>query len=138
MSFAGIDYWAVVIAAVAGYVAGALWYWALSKPWQEAQGFTPESMKSQRSPVPFILAFVANLVMAFMLAGLVGHSGADHVTMRGGAIAGAVLWFGFILTTLAVNYSFSRRPLQLLMIDGAHWLIVLILQGIVIGFMGVA
>ncbi len=138
MSFAGIDYWAVVIAAVAGYVAGALWYWALSKPWQKAQGFTPESMKTQQSPVPFILAFVANLVMAFVLAGLIVQIGAGQATIRGGAIAGAIVWFGFVLTTLATNYSFSRRPTQLLLIDSAHWLIVLILQGAVVGFMSVA
>jgi hypothetical protein len=46
MKFAGIDYWAVVIAGIVGYAAGALWYWGWSKPWMEAQGFTPESMKA--------------------------------------------------------------------------------------------
>jgi hypothetical protein len=44
MAFAGINYWAVAVAAIVGYVAGALWYWALGKPWMAAQGFTAESM----------------------------------------------------------------------------------------------
>jgi hypothetical protein len=136
MSFAGINYWAVLIAAVAGYVAGAFWYWALSKPWTEAQGLTPEAFRANPSPVPFIVAFVANLVMAFMLAGIVGHLSIGEVTIKKGAISGTLIWFGFVATTLATNYSFGRRPLKLLLIDGGHWLLVLLLQGVVIGFMG--
>jgi len=52
MKFAGVDYWAVVVAGIVGYAAGALWYWGWSKPWMEAQGFTPESIKADQSPVP--------------------------------------------------------------------------------------
>ena len=137
MRFAGVDYWAVVIAGIVGYVAGALWYWGWSKPWMAAQGFTPESMKANQSPVPYVVAFVANLVIAWMLAGIIGHLGIGQVTIRNGAISAAFVWFGFVLTTQTVNYGFGRRPLKLLAIDSGHWLIVLVLQGIVIGFMGV-
>lgn len=138
MRFAGIDYWAVVIAGIVGYAAGALWYWAWSKPWMEAQGFTPESMKANQSPVPYLLAFVANLLMAWMLAGVIGHLGIDAVTFRNGVISAAAVWLGFVATTQTVNYSFSKRPLKLLLIDSGHWLVVLLLQGAVIGFMGVS
>ncbi len=130
-----INYWAVVVAGIVGYAAGALWYWGWSKPWMEAQGFTPESMKANQSPVPYLVAFAANVVMAVMLAGIMGHLGG--VTIRTGIISAAAVWLGFILTTQAVNYSFSKRPLKLFAIDSAHWLVVLVLQGIVIGFVGV-
>ena len=138
MKFAGIDYWAVVIAGIVGYAAGALWYWGWSKPWMEAQGFTPESMKANQSPVPYLLAFVANLVMAWMLAGVIGHLGLDAVTIRSGVISAVAVWLGFVATTQTVNYRFGKRPLRLLLIDSGHWLIVLLLQGAVIGFMGVS
>jgi hypothetical protein len=39
--------------------------------------------------------------------------------------------------TLAANYCFVGRPLKLYLIDAGHWLAVLIVQGIVIGAMGV-
>jgi hypothetical protein len=42
-----------------------------------------------------------------------------------------------VLTTQTVNYSLGRRPLMLLAIDAGHWLVVLLVQGIVIGVMGV-
>jgi hypothetical protein len=103
----------------------------------EAQGFTPESKKANQSPVPYVVALVANLVMAWMLAGVIGHLGVGQVTIRNGAISAAAVWFGFVVTTQTVNYGFGRRPFKLLLIDSGHWLIVLLLQGAVIGFMGV-
>jgi hypothetical protein len=138
MQFAGIDYWAVVIAGIVGYAAGALWYWGWSKPWMEAQGFTAESMKANQSPVPYLLALVANLLMALALAGVIGHLGIGEVTIRNGVISAAAVWLGFVATTQTVNYQFGKRPLKLLLIDSGHWLAVLLLQGAVIGFMGVS
>src|SRR5208282_6702565 len=106
------------------------------KPWMAAQGFTRESMKANRSPLPFILVFVANLVMATALAGVIGHLGVGQVTLKNAVISAIAVWLGFIATTLAANYSFGRRPLKLYLIDAGHWLAVLIAQGIVIGAMG--
>jgi hypothetical protein len=126
MVFAGINYLAVALAAIVGYVAGTLWYWALGKPWMEAQGFTAESTKGQ-SPVPFIVAFIA-----------IGHLGVGQVTFANGVISAAFLWFGFVLSTIATNYGFGRKPLKLVVIDVGHWLVVLVLQGAVIGLMGVS
>ena len=140
MRFAGIDYWAIFIAAIAGYAVGAIWYWALAKPWTAAHGF-PENMMSAKgekpSPVPFVLAFVADLVMAWVLAGLIGHLGIGQVTLKNGVISGAFVWLGFVLTTLAVNNSFAKRKPILIAIDGGHWLAVLLVMGAVIGVMGV-
>ena len=38
MAFAGINYLAVFLAAVASFVFGAIWYMALSRQWQKAAG----------------------------------------------------------------------------------------------------
>jgi len=46
------------------------------------------------------------------------------------------VWLGFVATTQTVNYGFGRRPLKLLLIDTGHCLVVQLLQGAVIGFMG--
>ena len=59
------------------------------------------------------------------------------MTLRNGAISGAFLWFGFILTTMVVNYSFSGRDRRLLLIDVGNWLIVLVVIGAVVGAIGV-
>ncbi len=137
MNFGGVDSWAIVIAAIVGSVVGAFWYRGFAKPWSDAHGFTPEKMKADPSPWPYILGFVAYLVMATALAGVVGHLGVGQVTLENAVISAAAVWLGFIATALAVNYSFGRRPLKLYLIDAGHWLAVLIAQGMVIGVMGV-
>jgi hypothetical protein len=87
--------------------------------------------------LPFIYALIGNLVIAWTLSGVLGHLGPGQVTLRNGVISAAFLWFGFILTTMAVNYSFSGRDTRLLVIDLCNWLIVLVVSGAVIGAMGV-
>ena len=71
-----------------------------------------------------------------MLAGLLAHLGAGQVTLRNGIISAAFVWFGFVLTTMTVNYSFSGRDRRLLLIDLGNWLIVLLVIGAVIGAIG--
>jgi hypothetical protein len=139
MTFAGINYLAIVVAAVVAWLAGAAWYMTLGRVWTAALGMTPEKMEEARrrpgAHLPFIYAFVANLVMAWVLAGLLGHIGA--LTVRGGVISGAFCWLGFILTTLVVNYTFAMRGWRLIVIDTGHWLVVLLLMGAIIGGWGV-
>ncbi len=141
MNFAGISYLAVVIAAVVGWLAGAAWYMALGKPWMAAADITPKKIEQSRKSglgfVPFVLAFLADLIMAWVLAGLIGHLGAGQVTLINGIISGAFCWLGFVITTQAVNYTFGMRRAMLIAIDGGHWLVVLVLMGAVIGWMGV-
>ena len=76
----------------------------------------------------------ALFVMAWMLAGLMGHLG--NVTVRGGLITALFVWAGFVLTTTGVNQPFDGTKPSLTMIDGGHWLAVLLLMGAVIGAFG--
>ena len=85
--------------------------------------------------IPFILAFAANLVMAWVLAGMVGHMGS--VTIRSAVISALFAWLGFVVTTMLVNTAFTGCRYKLLAIDAGHWLAVLVIMGIVIGWMGV-
>jgi hypothetical protein len=141
MTFAGINYLAVFIAGLAGFGFGAVYYMALAKPWMDAIGWTPEQQAAHvrgelnPSKVPFVIAIVANFAMAWVLAGVIGHMGT--VSVRSGLISGAFVWFGFVITTLAVNYGFGGRKPMLTVIDGGHWLGVLLVMGAVIGAFGV-
>lgn len=145
MTFAGVNYFAVLIAAVAAWFAGAVWYMTLAKPWVSALGRTMEQFKAEqaenagkpRAMVPFVLSFVAELVMAWVLAGTLGHLGPGQVTLRNGIVTALFLWLGFVITTMAVNNAFSGRKPLLTVIDGGHWLVVLLLMGAIIGAIGV-
>ncbi|HEX5958486.1 MAG TPA: DUF1761 domain-containing protein [Hyphomicrobiaceae bacterium] len=136
MTFAGMTYWAVLVAAIASFLFGGLWYGIFGSVWLRAANL-PESegKRPGRNALPFIVAFVAQLLMAYILAGTIGHLGA--VTARSGVITGAFVWLGFVITSLVVNHAFQgARPL-LTLIDGGHWLGVLLIQGAIIGAIGV-
>jgi hypothetical protein len=141
MAFAGINYLAVLIAAAAGWMAGAVWYMALAKPWMAAVGTSREKIEASKTQpgasLPFVFAFAANVIMAWVLAGVIGHLGPGQVTLRNGVISGAFCWLGFVITTMLVNHSFAMRSRMLLVIDGGYWLLVLALMGAIIGAMGV-
>ena len=131
MEFAGINYWAVLAAAVAAFMFGAGWYSALGKQWMAAVGLTEEP---KPDPKIFAMTFVCQLVIAWMLAGVMGHI--SQVSVVGGIISAISLWVGFVATTLIVNHRFQSAPWALTLIDGAHWLGVMVIMGIVIGLFG--
>jgi len=137
MNFAGMNYLAIVIAAVAGFAFGAAYYMSLSKQWLAAVGKTKEELAGKRSATPFIVSIVALLVMAWVLAGTLGHLGPGQVTLKNGVISALFLWVGFVATTVAVNNAFGGRKPMLSIIDSIHWLGVLVIQGAIIGAMGV-
>ena len=141
MSFTSMSYLAIVVAAVAAWLASAAWYMSLSSHYIAALGKTPEQMAEDRKKpgafLPFIYAFAANVIIAWMLAGLLAHLGVGQVTMRNGVVSALFLWFGFVLTTMVVNYSFSGRDRRLLAIDAGNWLIVFVVIGAVIGGIGI-
>jgi hypothetical protein len=140
MTFTGVSYLAILAAAVAGWLLGAAWYMVFSRPWQEAVGMSANKMKqAQKSPafyLPFIFSFIALLVMAWVLAGLIAHLGPGQFTVKNGIISGAFCWLGFVLTTMLVNNSFAGRDRRLLLIDSGHWLAVLLLMGAILGAFG--
>jgi hypothetical protein len=145
VTFTGINYLAVVVAAIAGWIVGAAWYMGLSKHWIDAHGKTLEEIKREGEArkgtpaawMPFILALVAELIMAWVLAGLMGHLGPGEVTIWNGIVSAAFVWLGFVVTTVAVNNMFSFRRPKLSVIDAGHWLAVLVVMGAIIGAFGV-
>ncbi len=144
MTFTGVSYLAVFIAAIAGWLIGAAYYMSLAKPWVAAHGRSMEDFKreaeaSKGTPaayMPYILAFVAELIMAWVLAGLMAHLGPGTVTVWNGIVSAAFVWLGFVATTVAVNNMFGMRKPMLSVIDGGHWLIVMIVIGGIIGAFG--
>ena len=132
-----INYMAVFLAAVAAWIFGAVWYGALGKQWMAALGKTPEECAAagkQMPVVPMIWSFIAELLMAMLTAGLIGHFGA--VSIKTGMIAGGLCWLAFVATTLSVNNAYPGRKLMLTIIDGGHWLGVLLIIGAMIGAFG--
>jgi hypothetical protein len=110
MTFAGLNFLAIVIAAVAAWLVGAVWYMSLGKIWTAARGLTPEKMPERRAKpgafLPFIYCFVAELIMAWVLAGLRAprqRTGEAHQRYRLG---------GVLLARIRGYHGFRERQLR--------------------------
>lgn len=137
MAIAGVNNWAVVVAAVVSFLFGGIWYGFFARQWLAALGKTEEELKSAGSVLtPMVIAFAAQLAMAWMLALFIVNLAAGHPTLSSGLLTGFLTWLGFVVTTQLVNDSFQMQRRTLTMIDTGHWLGVLLLQGAVIGIIG--
>jgi hypothetical protein len=141
MNFASVNFISIGIAAVAAWLFGGVYYTALSKPWLAAQGKTLEQCKAEQAgksgaamAMPFILVFVAELIIAFTLYGILVHMGT--FTIRAGLISAAFCWFGFVLTTIASNNAFGGKRPMLTVLDGGAWLGAMLIIGAIVGGMG--
>jgi hypothetical protein len=137
MLFTGINYLAVLVAAIGGWLLGAAWYALLGNTWMTAVGKTKADLvgpSGKHSPIPFVLSFVALVVMAAVLAEFISEAG--PATVQRGILVGFLAWLGFVITSMSVNHAFTSQKPALTAIDGGHWLAVLLLQGAVIGAFG--
>ena len=132
MEFAGVNYIAVLVAAVAGMISGAVWYGVFAKQWMKAAGRAEEP---KQEPKIYIVAIIAQVIIAYMMARLLGHF--DSITISSGLLSALYLWIGFCVAPMAVNHRFQDKGWNLTIIDGGYWLVVFLLQGAIIGWFGV-
>ena len=133
-----INWIAIGLSVVAAMAIGAAWYSTLAKPWIAANGFTDEQIahvNDNKDPSPYIVAAISHLVMAFILAGVIFHAG--PMTLGNGITTGFLVWLGFVATTMAVNHRFQMKPWSLTLLDSGHYLVILLVQGAIIGWFGV-
>jgi len=131
----------IVLAAVAAWIFGAIYYSILCRAWVAAQGKTIDQLKTENTgrstaakTAPFVLSFIAELGMAAILSGILFHIGI--YTVRAGAFSGFMCWLGFVLTTMVVNNAYTFRSIRLTAIDSLHWLGVLVIIGAILGGYG--
>jgi len=140
MGLGSLNYLAVMGAAVASFLFGGVWYNVFAKQWMEAVGMSPDRMPKDRGGIGlYVLAFIAQLVMAWMLAGVLLHlaQGGLPTSLRNGLLSALFIWVGFVVPTMVVNYAFHGARHSLTLIDGGHWLGVLLIQGAFLGWWGV-
>ncbi len=131
-----INYWAVLVAGLATFFLGGLWYSPalFENAWMQANGITPDQVKALQAslgPSGFAGTFAAYLVMALILALLLALLGIESAT--GGIVVALAIWLGFVATTgLTVNL-FSVRPLSAWVIDAGFQALGLILTGAILG-----
>lgn len=126
-----LNYWAVLVAAVAGFVLGGLWYSPalFYKLRLRAAGLNEEQLRHGNMAKIFGVSLLLQLVAAFVLALFIGA----EADIAFGATAGFMVGAAWIATAFGVVYLFERRPLVLLLINGGYNVVVYTLMGAILG-----
>jgi hypothetical protein len=129
-----ISWIAVIVAALAGFMVGGVWYGPLFlKIWQKEAGITEADIQARHPARVFGGAFILNLFSAFFL----GHVLATYGNPTAGIsvmIAGGIA-LAFIVPAFGVNYLFAGKSMTLLAVDGGYWLVIYSLMGLVFGLL---
>lgn len=130
-----VNYIAVLGAAVAAYVVGALWYGPVfGRAWMKLSGITRESMKDMplTPAVAMTLGFITTLLTSYVMA--------VFVTLLGPINAQAALtlsfwiWIGFVMTTLAGGPLWEGKSFKLFAFNSAHSLVALSVLSLILTF----
>lgn len=112
---------AVVLAAAANIILGALWYSPnfLGKAWAFTHGFREDSIKG--TPKAYAGAFVVGFVISYVLGLLLHKLQVDSVAA---AMTFAFwIWLGFIVTTHFSGVLWAKKPFQAYLIDVGFYLV---------------
>ncbi len=126
---AEINYLAVLVASLIGFVVGFLWYGPLfGKAWMAEIGMTEEQQQSGNMAKIFGTTFVLQIIMTYCLAMFIAGQSLEMSTFYG-FLTGA----GWILPTMIINNLYEQRSFKLSFIQGGYWVVVFTLMGLVLG-----
>jgi hypothetical protein len=126
-----INYLAVVVAALANYIIGAIWYGVIfSDAWKKMSGIT--DMKP--TPQNIVLGMASALVMSYVLAHAIVFASAymKASCVSVGLTGGFFNWLGFIATVTLGGVIYEKRPWKLWLLNNAYWLISLLVMGTIL------
>jgi len=125
---------AVLAAATANVVMGAMWYNApfmFNRVWLANIGKTAAQVQADFSILKLLVAVIGALVIAVILAVFIAWAEAD--TLLKGALVGGLAAIGFSAATSGIKGAFEGRPLTLWLINAGHDIVTLVIMGALLG-----
>ncbi|MCF2906003.1 DUF1761 domain-containing protein [Octadecabacter sp. CECT 8868] len=110
----------VIVAAIAGFAFGAVWYMALANPWMEAANIKKgeDGRPEGDTMLPYVMALIAMVVVSGMMRHTFALSGIE--TFGKGLISGLGIGLFFISPWIMINNGYTSRPFKLTLIDGGY------------------
>jgi hypothetical protein len=129
-----VNYLAVLVATIAVFVLGWLWYSPLLfyKPWMRARGLDPAAaMANAKMPAgKLVIEFVRCFVLAFVIAHLVGALSISNWFIA--AHLGLLLWIAFPVVLLTGSVIWENVPVKVAVIHAGDWLVKLLVIPIIL------
>jgi len=133
MSASGVNYLAVLVAGVAYFLLGGIWYAKpiFGKVWMQASGQTDEQMKASFSIWKMVWAFIGSLIAAYGIARVLSWQA--QVDAVRGLMVGLLVGVCFVFTIVTIRDQMESRPGKLTIISVIYNLIGLMMVGLIIG-----
>jgi hypothetical protein len=130
-AFAGINWLSVIVAALAAFAVGGLWYSPIlfTNAWMKELKITEDELKKANMPLIYGTAFILNIISALVLDMFIGQ----NATLLSGLGSGLLVAFAWVFTSLGINYLFARKSLKLFLIDAGYFLVFLPIMGAILG-----
>jgi len=131
MEFPDINYWAVLVSALAFFALGSIWYSPalFAKAWMKEMGLTKENAPASNMVKTFGVSFLLMLVMSFNLAAFVGNGMGWQFGMTAGALTG----IGWVALAIGINYLFERKSFRFWLINAGYMAVSFTVMGAIIG-----
>ena len=133
-----INYLAVIVAAFANMVLGALWYGPLfGEAWKTMMAFSPEklaAMKAKGMAMSYGLMAIGSILMAWVLAHAIIFAGA-FLEMGGlstGLMAGFMNWLGFVVPVTVGAVLWEGRSWKLWWLNASYSLVGFLIMGAIL------
>jgi hypothetical protein len=128
-----INWIAVLVATIASFALGALWYSPalFGKAWQREAGLTDEQLARGNKARIFGLTLVLAFLAAWNFANFLGPRPSLALGLGAGASAG-LLW---VAGSLGINYLFERKSFKLFAINGGYHTLQFAIIGLVLALM---
>jgi hypothetical protein len=131
-----VNYLAVFVCGVVSMIFGAVWYSHIifGRTWMDEIDKSDEELKKELNPFKtYGLGFLFNMFIAFSLAQLLAHCGAN--TIAEGIRISFLCWFGFFVAPMLSNSLHEKKSIRLVLIDSGYHLINILFYGIILGGM---
>ncbi len=130
-AFNNINWLSVIMASLAAFVIGALWYSPIlfGKAWQKELKLKDEDIKNANMPLIFGMSFIFMFIAAFVMDMFIGK----EATLVSGIAAGTLVGVAWIATSIGITYLFARKSFRLIFIDSGYFVVYFIVMGAILG-----
>ncbi len=128
--------WPILVASVAAFAIGALWYSPLifGKQWMALVKMSDADMAAAREngvAMFYVIQFVITVVTFIVIAFLIELTGAN--TPGHGVFIAVLAWIGFPLTSAIGEVMWQKKPVKLAVISLLGTLVSWVIGGAIIG-----
>jgi hypothetical protein len=126
-----LNWWAIIVSAVAMHLLGWAWYGPIfGKTWMALSGQKMDGGSKSDGMKAMAWGLIFSIIMSSVLAYVI--SILPTQTIACGVAAGAVLWLGFVATTMINMVLYERKPMKLFWLNSLYYLVALAIAGLIL------